>query len=194
MPDYRYSPILSMDACNGPALFLRADALGDNYAFTAMDNGQFDTALCYSWLVVYRLESCIGIANPDMARFVKMRPLVQSALSVLRNQCLEKYQSHYHSRCVSALRNTPELQPPGMQPPLLVRLRTCETATDLTAVLEDIKVCITARLAWRAEAVRQELMFSHWLFTACNTLLLLSKYTWTVPDCVVYLMVMTFPL
>lgn len=189
MPDYRYSPILSTDACNGPALFLRADSLGDNYAFSAMTNEQTETALRYDWLVAYRLASRIGTSDPGVERFVKIRPLMQSALSVLRDQCLDKYQSHYHSRCVSALRNTPELQPSGMQPPLLVRLKTCEAATDLAAVLEDIKANIATHLAWRAEVVRRELMFSHWLFAACNTLLLLPDCFRTVPDSVVFLMV-----
>lgn len=188
MPDYRYSPIFSMDACNGPALFLRADSLGDDYPFTIMTNEQNDTTLCYDWFVVHSLARRIGIADPEMERFVKNRPLIQSALSVLRNrsQGLEAYRSHYHDRCDTALRKMPEL---SMQTPLIVRLRTTNAAADLATVLEDIKMAIAARLAWRADVIRREDMFLHWQFTGCTILSWLPKYSWMVPDDVVYLMV-----
>lgn len=191
MPDYRYSPILSMDACNGPALFLRADSLGDEYPFTIMTNEQNDTTLCYDWFVVHSLARRIGIADPEMERFVKNRPLIQSALSVLRNrsQGMEAYRSHYHDRCDTALRKMPELQSKSMQTPLIVRLRTTNAAADLATVLEDIKMAIAARLAWRADVIRREDMFLHWQFTACTILSWLPKYSWMVPDGVVYLMV-----
>lgn len=191
MPDYRYSPILSMDACNGPALFLRADSLGDDYRFTTMTDEQNDTTLCYDWFVVHSLAKRIGIADPEMERFVKNRPLIQSALSVLRNrsQGLEAYQHHYHDRCDAALRKMPELQSTSAQPPLLVRLRTANAAADLATVLEDIKTSITTRLAWRADVIRHEPMFLHWQFAACNILSRLPKCSWVVPDGVVYLMV-----
>lgn len=191
MPDYRYSPIFSMDACNGPALFLRADSLGDDYPFTMMTDEQNDTTLCYDGFVVYSLARRIGIADPEMEQFVKNRPLIQSALSVLRNrsQGQEDYRSHYHDRCDAALRKMPELQNTGIQPSLLVRLRTTHAAADLAAVLEDIKMAIAARLAWRADVIRREDRFLHWQFTACTILSQLPKCSWRVPDSVVYLMV-----
>ncbi|EAT8908644.1 hypothetical protein KBV55_003178 [Salmonella enterica] len=190
MPDYRYSPILSMDACNGPVLFLRADSLGDDYPFTIMTDEQNDTTLCYDWFVVHSLAGRIGIVDPEMERFVKNRPLIQSALSVLRNrsQGLEAYRSHYHDRCDAALRKM-QLQSKSMQPPLIVCLRTANAAADLATVLEDIKMAIAARLAWRADVIRREDMFLHWQFTACTILSRLPKCSWMVPDGVVYLMV-----
>ncbi|EKT1612261.1 hypothetical protein QDY32_001716 [Salmonella enterica] len=190
MPDYQYSPILSMDACNGPALFLRADSLGDDYPFTIMTDEQNDTTLCYDWFVVHSLAGRIGIVDPEMERFVKNRPLIQSALSVLRNrsQGLEAYRSHYHDRCDAALRKM-QLQSKSMQPPLIVCLRTANAAADLATVLEDIKMAIAARLAWRADVIRREDMFLHWQFTACTILSRLPKCSWMIPDGVVYLMV-----
>lgn len=191
MLDYRYSPIPSIDACNGPALFLRADSLGENHAFTTMTDEQNATVLCYDWLVVHTLVKRIGIANHEIELLVKSRPLIQSALSVLNNrsQGLEAYRHRYHERCETALRKLPELQCNGVQPPLLVRLRTTNTAADLAIVLEDIRTGITARLAWRADVIRREPMFLHWQFAACNILSRLPKCLWRVPDGVVYLMV-----
>ena len=191
MPDYRQSPVLSTDACNGPALFLRADSLGDNYAFTMMTDEQNDTVLCYDWFVAHTLGLRIGIADPEMEHFVKLRPLMQSALRVLRDrsQGLEAYQRHYHDRCDSALRKTPELQRSGTQPPSLVRLRTSHSAVDLAAVLEDITTSITTRLQWRADVIRYDPMFQHWQFAASDILSRLPKCLWMIPDSVVYLMV-----
>jgi len=193
MADFSYSRLLLADAQkSGQALFQRADVLGENGLSSLMVDPRLDSMLRYDAFVVSRLISRTGVVDADTQRFVKFRPLVQSALSVLRDKGLETYLRNYHDKCITVLLKCPEIhQPAAGDPkvPLLVRLRVGNTQEDIGEALEVLKGRITERLAWRAEALRKEPMYVHWLFTAGKTLSLCPEVRWPVPDSVICLMV-----
>lgn len=193
MSEFSYSRLLLADAQkSGQALFQRADALGENGLSSLIVDPRFDSVLRYDAFVVSRLISRTGAVDADTQRFVKFRPLVQSALSVLRDKGLETYLRSYHDKCIAVLLKCPEIQQSATgdpTPPLLVRLRAGKAEEDIGDALETLKCRITARLAWRVEALRKEPEYMHWLFTAGKTLSLCPEVHWPVPDSVVCLMV-----
>lgn len=189
MSGFYYSRLLPADADGGLALFQYADALGGNYPSSLMTRRNVDATLCYDGFVVDGLASCTGVVDPRVEPLIGYSTRLQNALGILRKKGLEAYRSSMHNGCVSALQRAPELQQSETEPSLLVRLRASQTEEDLIAALEEIRARISKRLAWRADVIRREPMFSHWLWTACTTLSLLPEYPWPVADSVIWLMV-----
>lgn len=184
-----YSRLLSAGADSGRALFQYADALGENYPSSVRASRSVDATLGYDGFVVDGLASCIGVVGPRVEPLIGYSTRLQNALGVLRKKGLEAYRSSMHNVCVSALLRAPELQQSETEPPLLVRLRTSQTEEDLVAALEEIRARIGKRQAWRADVIRSEPMFSHWLWTTCKTISLLPDYPWPVADSVIWLVV-----